>query len=305
MVEKTNDMGTPKSVILKLTLKTNKMNSKLKYLLGVIIGSAFLVSCEINDPVTDLVRTGKLAANVYMEIPTGNVTAGDSVDFHAEYWSVDNKFNSLAIWYSINTNLSYTISSGLNDYMYKLDSTELARELQEIEDYEHKDSNYSTEKKAYIIDDKFPVSYTLAGTELKNPIVYDESIVLQLFPASVIEQFYNGVFETLNYDQLNDLMVINNNIVDSAAFETYFETIQVEDPDNEGEFIDVKVIKDESKSDLLKLFKEVPFEDLIYNASKQYYGLFYQRIYKLNVKFRVVNGNDVENFSTEKTITVN
>ena len=281
------------------------MNSKLKNILSVTIGSLFLISCEINDPVGELARTGNLAANVYMEIPTGNVTAGDSVAFHAEYWSIEDKFNSLSIWYSIQTNMVYSISSGLNEYMYKLDSTEQARELQEIIDFQHSASSYDAEKKAYVVDDQFPVSYTLSGTELNNPIVYDESIVYQLFPALVIEQFYNGVFETLNYDQLNKLMVINNSIVDSAAFETYFETIQIEDPDNEGEFIDVKVIKEESKPALLELFKEVPLEDLIYDATKQYYGLLYQKGYSLDASFRVVNGNNVESFSQDKTITIN
>ncbi len=281
------------------------MNNTIKHILGVTIGTLFLISCEINDPVGELARTGNMAANVYMEIPSGNVIAGDSVAFHAEYWSIEDKFNSLAIWYSIQTNLVYTISSGLNEYMYNLDSTEQARELQEIAGFEHNTSNYDPEKKAYVIDDEFPVSYTLSGTELKNPIVYDESIVYQLFPASVIEQFYNGIFETLDYDQLNELMVIDNNIVDSAAFETYFETIQIEDPDNEGEFIDVKVIKEESKPALLEFFKEVPLEDLVYDATKQHYGLLFQKGYELNASFRVVGGNGIENFSEEKTITIN
>lgn len=281
------------------------MNNTIKHILGVTIGTLLLVSCEINDPVGELARTGNFAANVYMEIPSANVTAGDSVAFHTEYWSVDDKFNSLAIWYSIQTNLVYTINSGISDYMYKLDSTEQARELQEIVNYEHNASNYVTEKKAYVLDDKFPVSYTLSGVELKNPITYNESLVYQLFPASVIEQFYNGIFETLDYDQLNELMVINNNIVDSAAFETYFETIQIEDPDNEGEFIDIKVIKEESKSALFELFKEVPLEDLVYDATKQHYGLFFQKMYDLKASFRIVNGNDIENFSEEKTITIN
>ncbi len=281
------------------------MSNTIKYILGAIAGALLLVSCEINDPVYDFARTGNIAANVYMEIPSANVVAGDSVAFHAEYWSVDDKFNSLSIWYSINTSLGYTISSGISDYEYKLDSTEQARELQEIESYEHNAAAYDTEKRAYIIDDKFPVSYTLSATELKNPITYEESIVHQLFPAHVIESFYNGVFETLDYDQLNELMVINNSIVDSAEFETYFETIQIEDPDNEGEFIDAKVIKEDTKSELLVLFKDVPLEDLIYDATKQYYGLFYQKEYSLNASFRIVNGNGIENFSEEKAITIN
>ena len=77
--------------------------------------------------------TGDIAANIYMVIPSSIVDAGNPVEFHAEYWSVDDEFESLSIGYSIQANMNYSITAVATNYTYTLDSTDVARELQALE----------------------------------------------------------------------------------------------------------------------------------------------------------------------------
>lgn len=280
------------------------MTNTLKYISGALAGVFVLASCEINDPINDIARTGGIAANVYMEIPAANVAAGEPVSFQAEYWSVDDQFTSLAIWYSVHANMKYSITGFLTGYTFSLDSASLSRESQEIKAYEHSASNYNAEKFSYVINDQFPVSYTLATTSIENEETYSQDQVDKLFPAPIINSFYEGYFPTLDYKMLQEIMVEENSAMDSATFESQFETVMVT-PDDGGDPVEEKVIKEGSAPVLLTGFKQVPLNALVYNPDKFYYQLNYSKSFQLKARFQVVNGNDVENFSDDKTITVN
>jgi hypothetical protein len=282
------------------------MKNKIKIIFACAATVTLLASCEIYDPVDEIARTGKITANVYMEIPNTNVKAGESVAFHAEYWSIDDVYNSLSIWYDVNTVLKYEMTASLTGYSQNLDSTVVAREFQEIVSFPHDASNYVSAKKSYIIDSSFPVSYTLATVSIEDVDEYSESQVMQLFPASFINSFYEGFFSSTenDYDLLKTLLVTSDTIVDAETFDSYFEVVLVENPEG-GDPIETMVLKDGAESAMLGYVKQVPLEHLIYNKNKQVYKLLYTRSYELDAKFRVVNGNDVENFSEAKLITVN
>ncbi|MEN8115484.1 MAG: hypothetical protein ABFS16_00790 [Bacteroidota bacterium] len=281
------------------------MNNTIKLLSGLIAGIVFFASCEINDPVDDIVRTGNIGANVYMVIPSTNVAAGNEVEFHAEYWSVDDQFKSIGIWYSIIANYKYELTASMTGFTHVMDSIELARELQEIKSYEHSAGNYNTEEYSYQIDDKFPVSYTLATTSIKDVDEYNQDQVDELLPKVFINGFYEGFFQSLNndYDKLKELVVINDTIVDAETFESYFETVTTEDPAG-GDPIETKVLKEDTVPTMLGYVKEIPLDHLVYDTNKQVYKIGYTRFFELETQFRVVNGNDVENFSEAKTVTV-
>jgi hypothetical protein len=63
-------------------------------------------------------------------------------------------------------------------------------------------------------------------------------------------------------------------------------------------------VKQEAIPLLNTKIRQLPFSALIYNKNKQYYAVEFSRSYELNARFRVVNGNQVENFSDVKRITV-
>lgn len=49
---------------------------------------------------------------------------------------------------------------------------------------------------------------------------------------------------------------------------------------------------------------QLPFSALVYNKNRQFYAVEFSRNYELNARFRVVNGQQVANFSDVKRITV-
>lgn len=279
-------------------------NKIIKNIGCCLLGILPLVSCEINDPIDELVKAGEKAANVYMEIPMANVGAGNDVEFYTEYWSEDDAYKNLELWYSIHTRLNYNLTASLTNYTFTLDSTELAREAQKIVAYDHSVENYDAERYAYIIEDAFPISYTLSPSNINTMLTYDQKQIERFFPASVVDRFYAGFFETLNYDYLHQLLVVKYERMTDEEFEAHFDVVEIPDPDEAGNTIEIKVMKEESAPVLKGMIREIPLEDLIYNPLKLYYDVVFTKSYELNAKFRVVNGQGVENFSEEKVVTV-
>ena len=254
-------------------------------------------SCEINDPLGEISRPGHVAASVYWDVPVTNVTAGGDVAFEAQYWSVDGTFTSLGVCYDVVRKMKYAVTFPLTGYTFLLDSTELVRESQEIKTFTHSEDNFSAEKKAFVIDDTFPVSYTLSSLEYKNPLAYDAAQIDKLIPPAIRERFIQGFFAQLGYSDFKALLVTNNPVVPADTLESWFDTV------TEGEVVTRPV-----KAPALPLLREkvgqLPFSALVYNKNRQYYAVEFTRSFELNARFRVVNGTQVENFSDVKRISI-
>ena len=256
-----------------------------------------VMSCSINDPVGDISTPGYITANIYWDVPVTNVTAGNDVSFYAEYWSPDNTFPSLGVWYNVRKNLKYALTYPGNGYTFTLDSTELSREFIEIKSFQHTTGSFVQSKKAYVIESSFPVSYTLSSLEYKNPATYNPEQFGKLIPASVRNRFVNNLFPLLNYQDLKTLLVTDRQIVPAETFETWFTQA------TSGETT-VYTLKDEFKNQVRTYLNEVPFSAFIYNRNRQFFAVEFFQGYELNARFRIVNGTGVENFSDWKRITV-
>lgn len=275
-----------------------KSTGKLLILLELAVSVLLLkTSCTINDPVADISSPGYMAASIYWDVPVTNVNAGNEVAFYAEYWSVDDVYNYLGVWYDVNKNLKYTLTYPPNGYTFTLDSSDLVREFLEIKTFQHSENSYDAEKKAFVIEDKFPVSYTLSSLEYKNPITFNQEQFNQLIPESIKIQFINNLFPQLTYQDFRTLLVTDYQIVENEIFEAYF------DEETVGDEI-IRTMKPEVEGELRSHLSEVPFGAFIYNKNRQYYAVEFRQGYQLNARFRIVNGNDVENLSEIKTITV-
>jgi hypothetical protein len=158
-------------------------------------------------------------------VPLTNVTAGNEVAFYAEYWSVDNTFTYLGVWYDIRKNLKYSLTYPGNGYTYTLDSLEIAREFMEIKSFQHSAGTYNAEKKAYVFENNFPVSYTLSSLELKNPFTFNQEQFNKLVPAGVRSRFLTNLFTLLTYQDFRTLLIADRQLVPEETFEGYFDTI--------------------------------------------------------------------------------
>jgi hypothetical protein len=296
-------MGTTelkrKEEMMKILKNKNSGGSRnAAILLALLAGVLFLIpACEINDPVGDISRPGFMAASVYWDVPSTNVTAGNEVQFYAEYWSADQTFTSLGVWYDVVRKLKYSLTYPGNGFAFLLDSTEMVRESMEIKAFTHSGGNFDTNKKAFVIEDKFPVSYTLSSLELKNPLNFDPVQFGSLVPASIRERFIKSLFPQLGYTDFKALLVTENAVVPADTLETWFDTVTVDD-------VMTRQVKQTAIPLLNSKIRQLPFSSLIYNKNRQYYAVEFTRSFELNARFRVVNGNQVENFSDVKKITV-
>jgi len=281
------------------------MKKKILYSLIALGGIMGGTSCETYDLVDEIAQIGHFAPNVYMEVAAGNVTAGDSVDFSVQYWSTDHSFTDLSLWYSIEVNLKFELTSVYNqEYSFVLDSADLVREFHKVLTYEHSESLFDAEKKAYEINGKIPVSYTLSSSEISYPDSYDQEMMESLIPASVFTRFYEGLFETLEYEILKEILVVDFAILDQETFDSFFNITVIEPEEEDGESEYIYEMKEETADELLGYFKQVPVQDLIFNEAVPEYGVKYSKGYEITSKFRVINGEGIENYSEEKIITV-
>lgn len=255
------------------------------------------VSCEINDPVADISTPGYVSAGIYWDVPVTNVIAGEEVSFYAEYWSPDETIEYLGVWYDIEKTLKFTLTWPLTGYTYSVDSSDMVRENLEIKTFAHSEDSYNPQKHAYVLENSFPVSYTLSSIEYKNPSTFNAEQFNQLIPNNIQVKFINNLFPQLTYQDFRNLLIVNNQVVEEEIFESYFDTI------TDGE-IQSRVIKAGAEEALKAHISEVSFGDLIYNRNRQYYAVEFTQGFQLNARLRIVNGKQVENFSEIKVITV-
>ncbi len=285
------------------------------FLFILTLGGLLISSCEeIHDPIDDLARFSDQAANVYLELGATDVKAGGSVDLYVEYWSVDDSFNKLAFMYSLDEALNFSITVPKANYTYTMDSAQLVRELAEVLSFDHDPSSYNNEKKSYVINGSFGVSYLLAPVELSNPTVFNETLVNRLFPAWVIESFYEGFYDYMyqvvvinenagqdEYDVLKSVLVKDSLGMTAETFDTYFDFNEV----TEGEeVILIPTVKQDKAVELLGFIRDESLADLTYDSPRREYGLYYYKGYELTAKFKVVNGDNIVNYSEEKTVKV-
>ncbi len=287
-------------------------------------------SCELNDVVDNVAIVGQRAPNVYWEVPNAVVNAGDSVEFTVQYWDKEDDVNYLGVWYDINSSMTFSLAyTGLYNvsYTYSKDSIANVRDFQEIINFtpKHNKKNWVDSVGAYKFTAKFPVSYTLISTEIKEPSSADvtASTLEKFIPEYMQRTFKKNLSPLLLADAVNvdvnsqekflnglksrnlfNLLVVSNQLTDTASYISHFEIFFNENSGrNEPRIIPASTIN--HTDTLNSLILKLPVQKLIYNNTKVAYQLQYINRYKLNSRFRTANTNGADNYSFVKEITVN
>lgn len=273
------------------------MRHKIYNIMILSVGLFLFASCEIHDPIDDLVRPGYRASNVYWEIGSANVTAGSDIPFTAQYWVEESDISYVGVWYNVQRSLNYSFTYGGNVFTFTHDTVAEVREFQEIKTIQHSPDFYSPEKKAYVLEETFPTSYTLSSLVLEEASVFSLSntLVNQVVPANLKEMFYKQLFDVLNYEQLKEILVTANELIDIEAFDAHFENVLVEDGAEVPNY--TMVMKPDSKPVLYAFFQQVPFPSLVYDKVEQFYRFNYSSVYVLNSQLKVTTSNGTENAS--------
>lgn len=269
-------------------------------MLSILLVAVLLVGCEINDPVDNVVRVGQVAPHVFWELPTNSVTAGASVPFYAQYYTIgDAKVDRLEVWYDVNENIQTVVSCPLvTTFKYSISSssTTLSREFQQVATFKHIVANWDTLKSAYVLDTVFPTSRTLRTVEWKEVKTFDETKFNSYFPANFAVHFKDSLYNLLKVSDFRKIMV-SLNVISDVDFKTYTDsTFNL----NSGSYD--YFIKENKKTDLKTKYDGILFKDLIYDTSAQVYKVEYTRAYKLNARFKAYDTNNVAGVTDKKEI---
>ena len=269
-------------------------------LLLIILMTSLLASCEINDPIDNIVKVGKVAPHVFWELPSSSVNAGDKVPFYAQYYTTSNEeIDRLEVWYDINEVSVRTVSCPLvSSFKYTVSSTKtvLSREFQEIENYKHEPTNWLALKKAYILDTAFQTSKTLRQLDWKEVKTFDEAKFNAYFPTGFAVQFKDSMYNLLKVADFRKIMV-SLNLMTSTEFIAC--TDSVPNPNTGGQDY---FIKEDKKSVLKTKYEGIQFKDLIYDASTQLYKVEYSKAYKLGARLKVIDKTGIEGVADKKDI---
>jgi hypothetical protein len=263
---------------------------------------SMLVSCEINDPIDNIVRVGQVAPHVFWELPSNSVNAGNDVAFYAQYYTIGNaKVDHLEVWYDVNENVQTVVTCPLvTSFKFNISSnnTIQIREFQQIATYQHEEKNWDTLKKAYILDTVFPTSRTLKTVEWKEVKTFEDSKFNAYFPSNFATQFKDSMYKLLKVADFRKIMVTLGKIKDSD-FTAYTDSTKEPNP-NTG-YRDI-FLKPDSLLSLKNKYESIQFKDLIYDQSAQIYKVEYTRQYKLTARFKAFDNNNIVGIADKKEI---
>ena len=140
--------------------------------LGLLL--MMVASCEKHDPFDENTITGAVGPEAKWDIASSTVKAGGYMEFTGQYYSTvaDNFIDHSEVWYELfekeDKLVSATLIKALS-YSMSSNITAQKRMLQTIQSYPHNENMWDTTFRAYVIKDKFPVSYTLAPVSWVQP----------------------------------------------------------------------------------------------------------------------------------------
>lgn len=280
----------------------NKFYNILK--MGFLSLSLLVIACERNDFIDDLGRVGQQTPNSYWEVPSLSARAGNSVDFTAQYYSLEGTpIDHTEVWYSTDESelMLLTYASSAINYSKRLEGERQVRIMQKIAEYPHTESLWDIERKSYVLNSSFPVSNTLRLVEWKEVSTFDQERYNSLFPDTLATVFKRDLYPQLltNTAELGRLMS-SLDIYEPDEFRTFLDSTFNE---NTGRY-DYQ-IKSDVQPALKERYDAIPFQDLLYNSSTQLYNIEYSKSYKITAAFRVYETDGVVGISEPKVIEIN
>lgn len=138
--------------------------------LGLLLISA--ASCEQHDPFDENTITGAVGPEAYWTIESSMVKVGESMGFVGQYYSTVAAIDHSEVWYELFEKEDKLVTASLIKaftYSHTSNTTAQKRMLQTIQSYEHSEDMWSDSLHAYVIEDRFPVSYTLSPISWVQP----------------------------------------------------------------------------------------------------------------------------------------
>ncbi len=267
-----------------------------------------LASCAKHDFFDEDTITGKVGPEAYWEVGSAVVTAGNSMDFTAQYYSSVTQIDHSEVWYDIVETLEKSVTCPWTaTFTYTLSSnvSEQKRVSQMIQKYPHAEDMWSKELHAYVLKDAFPVSGTLAAFEWKQPTVFDSTKMVQYFGDTYMADFKEAVHQKMQFADYRKMYIGMGKLEDFRQY-----TDSTEDK-NQGEGVYVYHFpKDSEGKEIVpyaidSIWATIGFAELIENTANGYYDVEYKRSYALNALLRVYDVRGIYGRTVSKHIDIN
>ena len=176
---------------------------KLQYKLSIMaLGLMAFTSCDIHDPIDDVVDPGQYVPTCYWEVGSTTCKAGESFTFQGKYYT-EHEFtpDHSEVWYSVlreeNASAGMKLTS-LMAYTKTYSKTDTVRSNQMIVSFPHSEAVWDGYE--YVITGEVPTSPNLAPLIWNTPDTWDQKRFDGYFPANFKEEFCADVVDRFTRD---------------------------------------------------------------------------------------------------------
>ena len=276
--------------------------------MSIVAAALVLTACAKHDFFDEDTITGKVGPEAYWEVGSAVVTAGSNMDFIAQYYSSVSQIDHSEVWYDVEETVDKTVTCPWTvTFTYTLTSniTEQKRVSQLIKEYKHAESMWSDSLHAYVLNDVFPVSGTLAAFDWKQPAQFDSAKMVQYFGDTYMADFKEAVHKKMQFADYRKMYIGMGKLED---FKQY--TDSTEDK-NQGEGVYVYHFPKNAQGEEVvpyaidSIWETIGFAELIDNTANGYYDVEYKRSYALNALMRVYDVRGIYGRTVSKHIDIN
>lgn len=284
-------------------MKPTDMNKNLINKILLLIFCVAALSCERHDNIDDLAMIGQRVPTTYWEVKSTEIKYGQYADFTAQYYTDGPAIKQLSVWHDVNEHIAYSVECPLVTtfkYSVSFDSNKLIRQFQKLHEFEHNENLWNQTNRAYTLNDKFKVSYTLAPVTWDDVTDFDQNFFDELFPDNFEQAFKDSVTAKMQVMDYRKILTVDNPRMDTKTFDATLDSTFNENSGRYDYFF-----KSGFEVVMKNHFKTIPFDSLTYDKANQKFKIHYLREYFLNSKFAVKDENERTGFSESKQIKVN
>lgn len=286
-------------------MKTNK-----NYIVVLLAVAAMAAACDKHDSLDDRTFIGKMAPQVYWDVPGLTVNAGDSVAFSAQYYTTgDRPISHLEVWYNtVETEEKSVSAPWVKSATYSFVSSQITERLPENfaqARYAHQEEFWDDTTRAYIMDNRFPTSYTKSKVQFGSAD-WDSAQVIKYFGEDFMQHFKDSLETILHtnpdksYADYEQLYVNAGGDV-KTFIAAYADSALNENTNKYERFFIGHVIP----AGVDSFYQACTFKDLIWDREKTEYSVSYKKQFKLNAVLRCYDDEGTYGTALSKEITLN
>ena len=286
------------------------MDMKSYKIIALVLLAVGISACAKHDFLDEDTITGKVGPEAYWEIKSSAITAGDSMQFTAQYYSAKQAIDHSEAWNNIDEKVEYTvICPWVTTFSYSKTSntSEHKRISQFITRYAHSEDFWSDSLHAYTFTGYFPVSRTLSPVVWNHPSDYDADKMESYFGKEFMQSFRDELRPKMQFADYRNMFT---GLALMEDFKQYTDSAL--DP-NAGEGVFAYFFPKDAAGNVQQwvldsmevYWNKVSFGDLIFNAGNNYYDVDYKRSYIINAELRVFDEVGTYSKTISKEITIN